>query len=159
VAQPPAEQQEAAVSEHVGVDDPDQRRVAEREVGLDRRQRHVHDRRIEHDHELARAQHVQRQPAPVGHSGFVPPAITIQCTPNLSLTIPKLEAKKVFVSGCVTLPPSASAPKMRLACASSLAVSASETPSNLGLPLAKPSEASTCVSPMRNAACITLSPG
>ena len=48
---------------------------------------------------------------------------------------------------------------MRFASASSRVLMVSEKPSNLGLPLHMPSEARTCVSPMRKAACITLSPG
>ena len=35
----------------------------EAEVGLDRGQRDVHDARVEHDHQVAQAQHVERQPA------------------------------------------------------------------------------------------------
>ena len=63
VAEPPAEQEEPAVGEHVGVDHPHQRAVGEAEAALDRRQRDVHDRGVEHDHELARAQHVQGEPS------------------------------------------------------------------------------------------------
>jgi hypothetical protein len=39
------------------------------EVGLDRRQRYVHDRDVQHDHELGRHDHRQRQPATVALSG------------------------------------------------------------------------------------------
>ena len=63
VAEPAAEQQEAAEGQHVGVDHPDQRGLGEAEVGPDRRQRDVHDRRVEHDHQVAEAQHDQGQPA------------------------------------------------------------------------------------------------
>jgi hypothetical protein len=35
-------------------------------------------------------------------------AITIQCTPNLSASMPKRGEKKVLVNGCVTFPPSTS---------------------------------------------------
>ena len=65
VAEPAAEQQEAAERQHVRVDDPRERRVGEPEIGLDRRQRDVHDRRVEHDHQDAEAQHDQREPATV----------------------------------------------------------------------------------------------
>jgi len=74
-------------------------------------------------------------------------------------TMPKLEAKKVGISGCCTLPPSLSAPNRRFASASSRAVSDSAMPSNAPLPVHLPSEASTCVSPTRKAACRILSGG
>jgi hypothetical protein len=63
VAQPSAQQQAAAEGQHVGVDDPHQRRFGKAEVGADRRQRHVHDGRVEHDHQHAQAQHEQGPPA------------------------------------------------------------------------------------------------
>ena len=63
VAEPAAEQQEAAAGEHVGVDDPDQRRLAEAEVGADRRQRDVDDGDVEHDHQHAEADDAERDPA------------------------------------------------------------------------------------------------
>ena len=66
VAEPAGQQQEAAERQQVGVDDPGQRRLGEAEVGLDRRQRDVHDARVEHDHQVAQAQHVERQPAALG---------------------------------------------------------------------------------------------
>src|SRR5207249_12153609 len=123
----------------------------------DRRQRHVDDRGVEHDHQLAGAQHVQREPALAGH--VLLGAMTIHVTPKRSSTMPKLAAKNVGISGCCTLPPSLSAPNRRFASASSRAVSDSAMPSNAPLPVHRPSEASTCVSPMRNAACRILSGG
>ena len=63
VAEPARQQQEAAEGEHVGVDHPGQRGLAEAEVGLDRGQRDVHDVRVEHDHQVAQAEHLQGQPA------------------------------------------------------------------------------------------------
>ena len=48
--------------------------------------------------------------------------MTIQLTPNLSASMPKLDAKKVFVSGICTCPPVDSASKNRFASASLLAV-------------------------------------
>ena len=64
VGRAPAEQQEAAEDERVGVDDPLQARPARsaRPV-LDRRQRDVHDRRVEHDHELRDADEDEDEPA------------------------------------------------------------------------------------------------
>ena len=55
VGHAPAEQQEAAEHQRVAVDDPLQRGVGDVEVGLDRRQRDVHDGRVEDDHELREA--------------------------------------------------------------------------------------------------------
>src|SRR5205823_376400 len=63
IAEPPAEQQEAAVGEHVGVHDPDERGLREAQAFPDRRQGDVHDRRVEHDHQLAGAKDVEREPA------------------------------------------------------------------------------------------------
>ena len=63
VAEPPAEQQEAAEREQVGVDDPRERRLGEPEILSDRRQRDVHDRDVEHDHQVAQAEDVEREPS------------------------------------------------------------------------------------------------
>jgi hypothetical protein len=46
------EQQKAAEHERVGIDDPLQARGREVQAALDRRQRHVHDRCFQDDHEL-----------------------------------------------------------------------------------------------------------
>ena len=54
VAEPAAQQQEAAEGQQVGVDDPGQRGLGEAEVLADRGQRHVHDRRVEDDHQRCR---------------------------------------------------------------------------------------------------------
>ena len=54
-----AEQQEAAVGEDVAVDHPLQALLAEAEVALDRGQRDVEDRRVEHVHELDDAEQEQ----------------------------------------------------------------------------------------------------
>ena len=62
VAGAPAEQQEAAEEQRVGVDDPLQVRLGQPEVGLDRRQRDVHDRRVEDDHELREADEDEDEP-------------------------------------------------------------------------------------------------
>ena len=58
-----AEEQEAAVGEDVAVDDPLQALLAEAEVALDRRQRDVEDRGVEHVHELDDAEQEQDRDA------------------------------------------------------------------------------------------------
>ena len=50
----PGEQQEAGERDQVGVDHPGEAGLGEVQVALDRRQRDVDDRRVEHDHQLAR---------------------------------------------------------------------------------------------------------
>jgi hypothetical protein len=55
VGHPAAEQQEPAEHEAVPDDDPLQGALPDAEILLDRGQRDVHDRNIEHDHELRRA--------------------------------------------------------------------------------------------------------
>ena len=76
VAKASAEQQEAAEDEGVGVDDPLQAAVGEVEIGLDRGQRDVHDRRVEDDHELGETNEDEDDPgvrgsAPHGSTPFV----------------------------------------------------------------------------------------
>ena len=66
IAEPPAEQEEAAEGEQVGVDDPSERGLGESEVGPDRWQRDVHDRRVEDDHQRASTQHEEREPSSAG---------------------------------------------------------------------------------------------
>jgi len=51
IAEPAAEQQETAVREQVGVHDPGEGRLREVEIAANRRQSHVHDRDVEHDHQ------------------------------------------------------------------------------------------------------------
>ena len=63
VAEPPGQQQEAAEGEQVGVHDPGERGLREAEVGADGGQGDVHDALVEHDHQVAQAQHVKGQPA------------------------------------------------------------------------------------------------
>ena len=70
VAEPAGQQQEAAEGEQVGVDDPGQRGLREAEVGADRGQGDVHDALVEHDHQVAQAEHVEGQPA----AASTPPA-------------------------------------------------------------------------------------
>ncbi len=55
IGHPPAQQQEAAEHQRVAVDDPLQGGVGDVQVGLDRRQRDVHDGGVENDHELREA--------------------------------------------------------------------------------------------------------
>src|SRR2546423_12895192 len=62
IAEPSAEEKKAAIGEHVGVHHPHQRRLRETEIAADRGQGDVDDGRVEHDHQLAGAQHVKREP-------------------------------------------------------------------------------------------------
>jgi hypothetical protein len=55
VGHPAAEQQESAEHEAVRDDDPLQGALPDAEIALDRGQGDIHDRDIEHDHELGRA--------------------------------------------------------------------------------------------------------
>ncbi len=80
----------------------------------------------------------------------------IQETPKRSVSMPKRGEKKVFAKGIWILPPSTSAAKTLSASASLSSVSVSEMPSNVGLPLQRPSEAITICSPMRNCICMIL---
>ena len=64
VAEPAGQEQEGAEGDHVRVQDPGQVRLGEVEVGLDGRERDVHDRRVEDHHQLSEAHHDQRRPAP-----------------------------------------------------------------------------------------------
>jgi hypothetical protein len=59
-----AEEQESAEDERVRADHPLQVLLRESEVGLNRRQGDVHDRDVEHDHELDDAEKRQRPPLP-----------------------------------------------------------------------------------------------
>ncbi len=63
VGRPSAEEQEAPEDERVGADHPLEVLLREPEIGLDRRQGDVHDRDVEHDHELDDAEERQRQPS------------------------------------------------------------------------------------------------
>ena len=63
VAEASGKQQEAAERQQVGVHDPGKGRLREAEIVADRRQGDVHDRRVEHDHEIGQAEDVERQPA------------------------------------------------------------------------------------------------
>ena len=61
VGEPPAQQQEAAEGERVSVDDPREVRPREVQVGPDRRQRDVHDRGVDDDHELRHRKQEERE--------------------------------------------------------------------------------------------------
>ena len=58
-----AEQQQAAKGERIGRDDPLPAVGGETEVPLRRRQRDVHDRRVQHDHQLGDAEQGEDRPA------------------------------------------------------------------------------------------------
>ena len=62
VAHPAAQQQQAAERERVGVDDPLEAVGGEVEIGLDGRERDVHDRDVEDDHELRDGEHREGEP-------------------------------------------------------------------------------------------------
>jgi hypothetical protein len=70
-----AEQQQAAEGQGVGRDDPLAVGVADVEVALRRGQGDVHDRGVEHDHQLGDRDHAEGEPAPrigcrcSGHDG------------------------------------------------------------------------------------------
>jgi hypothetical protein len=66
VAEPATEEQEAAEGQQVRVHHPGERRLREAEVVADRRQGDVHDRAVEDDHQVAEAEHVEREPAHAG---------------------------------------------------------------------------------------------
>ena len=63
VADAPGQQQQPAERDQVAVDHPGQVALGEVQVVLDRRQRDVHDRRVEDHHQLAEAEHGERDPA------------------------------------------------------------------------------------------------
>ena len=66
VAQPAAEEQQAAEREGVGVEDPAERGRAEVEVRVDARESDVHDRRVEHQHQLGDEDDEDAEAGPVG---------------------------------------------------------------------------------------------
>jgi len=70
VCDPSTQEEHAAEEDRVGGHDPLQALLAEVQVGLDRRQRDVHDRDIEDDHELRGDDHRQADPAPSVSSDF-----------------------------------------------------------------------------------------
>ena len=86
-------------------------------------------------------------------------AITIRMTPNLSVTMPNFEAKKVLLSGMLDLAALADGVEQLLGLGvARLALSVSPKPWKDGLPAQWPSDARICVSPTLKAACMTLFP-
>ena len=71
VAGATAEQQEPAEQERVRVDDPLEARLGDPELRLDRRERDVHDRRVEDHHELREADEDQDEPRVHGVSADI----------------------------------------------------------------------------------------
>ncbi len=63
IAESTGEEQEAGEGDEEGVDDPGEVSLAEVQVALDGGEGHVHDRRVEHDHQLGEANDRERQPA------------------------------------------------------------------------------------------------
>ena len=76
-----AEKQEAAEDERVGVHDPLEVRLGEVEVFLDRGQRDVHDRRVEHDHELGEADEHEDDPGVRRVTGHATPSESGRLSP------------------------------------------------------------------------------
>src|SRR4029079_54340 len=62
ISEASGEEEDAAEGDEVSVDDPGEARLAEAEVALDSRERDIHDRRIEHDHERPGAQDFTGEP-------------------------------------------------------------------------------------------------
>jgi hypothetical protein len=84
IAEAAAEQEEAAERQQVGVDHPGERRRREPEVLPNRRQRDVHDRRVENDHQVAQAQDDQREPAGASihrHQSLPPKSVRLVIRP------------------------------------------------------------------------------
>ena len=69
IAHPAAQQQEAAERERVGVHDPLEAVDGEVEIGLDGRERDVHDRDVEDHHELRDGEHGEGEPPRIGVLG------------------------------------------------------------------------------------------
>jgi hypothetical protein len=98
VGQLPAREQEHAERQRVGVHDPLELRYGDAEVGADRRQRDVHHRVVEHDHEQAERDGDERPPL----------AVLVREHPCLHPS--PLEVPRVRASGVSTPPPPAIAP-------------------------------------------------
>ena len=85
VGQPPAEQQEAAEEERVGVDDPGEVVLREVEIAADRGKGHVDDRGVEYDHELG---HGEQGESEVLRAGCVGGAQVILLTSGNGVPVP-----------------------------------------------------------------------
>jgi hypothetical protein len=71
IAEPSREQEQTPERHQERVDDPGEVGLAEVEVALNRGQRDIHDRDVEHDHELRQAHDHESRPATaVGGSGI-----------------------------------------------------------------------------------------
>ena len=83
VAEPAAEEEEAAEREQVRVHDPGERRLAEPQIRLDRRQRDADDGDVEDDHQVAEAKDVEGEPAGAivqgGHGGRLLSVVVSRC--------------------------------------------------------------------------------
>src|SRR5205823_2426732 len=84
VAEPAGQQEQAAEGDQVGVHHPGELRLGEAEVALDRRQRDVHDRRVEHDHEHPYAEDHESQPARAVASGGHPSSFSSTSSDSFS---------------------------------------------------------------------------
>src|SRR4029079_8727118 len=71
-----AQQQESAVGEDVAVDHPLEALLREAQVGLDRRQRDVEDRRVEDVHELDEPEQEQDKYSAARREGRLGPRLT-----------------------------------------------------------------------------------
>ncbi len=78
VGRTPSEQQESAEDERVGADHPLEVLLREPEVDLDRRQRDVHDRDVEDDHELHREDERECEPFLAIRGNHVSPFVVSQ---------------------------------------------------------------------------------
>ncbi len=78
VTEPAGQQEQPAERDHVRVDDPGEAGFGEAEVVSDGRQRDVHDRDVENDHQHAGAEDDQgRESAPVGCHGDSPARLSV----------------------------------------------------------------------------------
>ena len=90
VGQAAAEQQEAAEEDRVGAEHPLQTLDGEVQIGPDRRQRHVHDGDVQHDHELGHAD--RREDVPLAVHPVASPAARVACG-GLSAPGPRVAAR------------------------------------------------------------------
>ncbi len=115
VAEAPRQEQQAPERDQVRVDRPSQARVREPEVVLDVGQRDVHDGHVENDHQHARAEHVEGQPAV--SVGLGSHGSTTRSTPQINRSGScGRRARALLARGAVlqvwpgSLPPSSSSP-------------------------------------------------
>jgi hypothetical protein len=77
VGRSPAEEQEASEEKRLSADDPLQILLREPKVDLDRGERDIHDRDVEHHHELHGAEERQGQPFPFSQGGHIRPFVGV----------------------------------------------------------------------------------